>query len=58
MREMTTHKHKGPVTCIDVSGDANRLLTGSTDKTIKVWDISTAVSSTVTIGGGWGSASL
>ena len=32
--------HKGPVTCVSLSGDGLRALSGSTDHTVRVWDVS------------------
>ncbi|XP_023227510.1 WD repeat-containing protein 86-like [Centruroides sculpturatus] len=36
------NKHKGPVNCMAVDGEAKKLFTGSADSTIKCWDIETA----------------
>ena len=37
---LTLEGHSGTVRCLDLNG--NRLVSGSTDRTIKVWDLSFA----------------
>ena len=37
----TMEGHAGPVYSVCVSADGSRLFSGSVDKTIKVWDVST-----------------
>jgi WD40 repeat protein/tRNA A-37 threonylcarbamoyl transferase component Bud32 len=34
-------KHNGPITCLAVSRDGRRLLSGSTDRTARLWDLQT-----------------
>jgi WD40 repeat protein/serine/threonine protein kinase len=39
--QLTIYAHAGSVTCLALSPDGQRLATGSSDKTLKVWDMKT-----------------
>jgi len=42
---LTLRRHSGPVTSVSFSPDGKRIVSGSGDKTLKVWDISSLATS-------------
>ena len=38
LETLTLKGHSGPVTSVSFSPDGKRIVSGSTDKTVKVWD--------------------